>query len=359
MRVRAQTSGGTMKFAMPGGPIEGPSAWYGPDLAQSDAWMYTLSGAECDELDAALGRVRDADIATIRRADFPLPKLGPALDELRAEVLRGRGFVLLRGLDVDRYSTAEAAAIYWGVGAYFGATVPQNGKGHLLGHVIDLGRNPDDVNSRIYQTTARQTYHCDSCDIVSLLCLRKAKSGGLSSLVSSVTIYNEMSKRRPGLAALLFEPFDTDRRGEIPAGRNPYYTTPIFNWHEGLLTTQFVRRYIDSARRFADLAPLTDFQTEALDLFEALTNDDALKLDMAFEPGDMQFVHNHQVLHDRTEFEDWPDKKRHLLRLWLCPPDGRPLPAAFEDKYNGDLAIGNRGGIYMSGATLHAPLEPV
>lgn len=358
MRVRAQASGGETGFPMPGGPIDGPSAWHGPELARSDAWMYSLSDADHDELDAALERVRDADIAKIRRADFPLPKYGPMLDELRAEVLRGRGFVLLRGLDLDRYSMAEAAAVYWGIGAYFGGPVPQNAKGHLLGHVIDLGRDPEDVNSRIYQTTARQTFHCDSCDIVSLLCLRKAKSGGLSSLVSSVTIYNEMSKRRPDLAALLFEPFDADRRGEIPAGRNPYYTTPIFNWHEELLTTQFVRRYIDSARRFCDLAPLTPTQTEALDLFEALTNDDALKLDMAFEPGDMQFVHNHQILHDRTEFVDWPDKKRHLLRLWLCPPDGRPLPASYEDKYNGDLAVGNRGGIYLPDATLHAPLEP-
>ena len=138
---------------------------------------------------------------------------------------------------------------------------------------------------------------------------------GVSSLVSSVTIYNEMAKRRPDLTALLFEPFDADRRGEIPAGRNPYYTTPIFNWHEGLLSTQYVRRYIESARRFPDLDELSEKQVEALDLFEALTDDEALKLDMDFEPGDMQFVHNHQVLHDRTAFEDWPDKKRHLLRL--------------------------------------------
>ncbi|NKB57909.1 MAG: TauD/TfdA family dioxygenase [Alphaproteobacteria bacterium] len=344
---------------MPGGPISGPSAWYGKDIESSTAWIYHLSDSDLVELHGALQAVqsRGLDIAAIRRTDFPLPTLGATLDKLRGDVLRGRGFVLIRGLPVERYSMEEAAILYWGIGCYFGSAVPQNAKGHLLGHVIDLGRDPQDTSARIYQTTARQTYHVDTCDIVSLLCLQKAKSGGLSSLVSAVTIYNEMSKRRPDLAAVLFESFEADRRDEIPPGRNPYYSAPIFSWHDGLLTTQMVRRYIESARRFPDLNPLTDIQIEALDLFEKLA--DELCMFMEFAPGDMQFVHNHQILHDRTEFEDYPDKKRHLLRLWLCPPDGRPLPPSYEDKYNGDIEIGKRGGMYIDGATLHAPLEPV
>lgn len=352
---------GDVAIPMPDGPIAGPSAWHGKDMAKSTAWTYTLSDAELDELHGALGAVHEEGraITDIRRADFPLPNLGATLDELRGEVLRGRGFVLLRGLPLERYSLEEAATLYWGVGSYFGTAVPQNAKGHVLGHVTDLGRAAEDVNSRIYQTTARQTYHTDNCDIVSLMCLRKAKSGGYSSLVSSVTVYNEMIKRRPDLAAVLFEYFDTDRRGEVPEGRNPYYSAPIFHWHEGLLSTQFVRRYIESARRFQDLPPLNDVQIEALDLLEALAEDPSICLQMEFEPGDIQFVHNYQILHDRTAFEDWPDRKRHLLRLWLCPPDGRPLPESFEDKLNGNIAIGKRGGMYITGANLHAPLEPV
>lgn len=344
--------------AMPDGPIAGPAAWYGKEMERSTDWIYTLSAADIDEIEAAVKSVRDRglDIADIARADFPLPKLGPILDELRAETLRGRGFVLLRGLPVERYSREEAATAYWGVGTCFGRPRPQNAKGHLLGHVIDLGRDPDDPGARIYQTTARQTYHTDTCDIVSLLCLQKAKSGGLSSLVSSVTIYNEILARRPDLLPVLFGTFETDRRNEIPPGRKPWYTAPVFAWHEGLLTTQFVRRYMESARRFPEVPPLTDRQIEALDLFEDLA--DELCLFMEFAPGDMQFVHNHQILHDRTEFEDYPGKKRHLLRLWLCPDDARPLPPGFEDKYNGMTEIGNRGGMYIEGATLHAPLEP-
>jgi hypothetical protein len=308
MQVRMEAASGKAVTEMPGGPISGPSAWYGKDMENSTAWIYTLSESELSELDDALGmvRARSLGIADIRRADFPLPKLGPMLDELRAEVLRGRGFTLLRGLRLADRSIEDAATLYWGIGSYFGQAVPQNAKGHLLGHVIDLGRDQHDTSARIYQTTARQTYHVDTCDIVSLLCLQKAKSGGLSSLVSAVTIYNEMRKRRPDLATVLFEYFEADRRDEIPPGRNPYYSAPIFSWHDGLLTTQMVRRYIESARRFPDLQPLTDIQTEALDFFEKLA--DELCLFMTFEPGDMQFVHNHQILHDRTEFEDFPDK---------------------------------------------------
>lgn len=346
----------------PTGPIEGPSAWYGPDTAASNEWLYALSEAELGELEAAYEAVgeRGHDLMTIGREEFPLPTLGPRLDEIRHELLEGRGFAVLRGLPVERYSMEQAAAIYWGLGAYFGKPVSQNGDGHLLGHVRDLGYEPDDPNVRIYQTTDRQHYHSDSCDIVALLCLKTAREGGLSSLVSSVTIYNEMARRRPDLAEVMFQPFEVDRRGEVPEGGKGYFPIAAFHWFEGRLSTRYVRRYIESARRFDAVPPLTAEQIAALDLFDELTNDPALKIDIEFKPGDMQFLHNHQILHDRTAFTDWEDpaKKRHLLRLWLCPPDGRPLPDAFAGNY-GSVEIGDRGGIRAPGMVLRAPLEAV
>jgi hypothetical protein len=213
---------------------------------------------------------------------------------------------------------------------------------------------------RTYQTTKRQYYHTDSVDLVALLCVRKARSGGLSSLVSSVTAYNEMLARRPDLVSVMFEPFYVDRRGEVPPGMDPWFALPIFNWYDGALTTIYVRRYIESAQRFPEVPRLTAQQVEALDVFDAILEDPRVHLQMAFEPGDIQLVHNHQILHDRTEFEDWPDpsRKRHLLRLWLCPPDGRPLPPAFAERY-GTVTIGDRGGIVVAGAKPHAPLEVV
>ncbi len=346
---------------MPPGPIDGPDAWRGKDLAGSTHWSYTLTSSDIEELDVALATVesRCLPLMHIGRDDFELPWLGPKLDELRGEIIRGRGFVLLRGLPIERYTLEQSAKSYWGIGAYLGRPVSQNAMGHLLGHVIDLGRDEHDPNARIYQTNARQFYHADSCDIVGLLCLRKAKSGGSSTIVSSVTLYNELLKRAPDLVEELFRPFHFDRRGEVPPGQPPWYRIPVFNWHAGRLSTHYVRRYIVSARRFQGVAQLTERQLACFDLLDELADDPDLHLSMDFEPGDIQFLHNPQILHDRTAYEDWPEpnRRRHLLRLWLCAPDGRPLPAPYAGRW-GSNEIGNRGGIVVEGQTLVAPLVP-
>ncbi len=229
----------------------------------------------------------------------------------------------------------QSALAFLGLGLHLGNLRSQNAQGHLLGHVRDQGLSSKDPNVRIYQTRERQNYHTDSCDVVGLLCLHPARSGGLSSLVSTVTIFNELRRRRPDLARVLFEPIETDRRGEASPGQRPFFRIPVFNWHAGLLTTIYHRPYIESARRFAEVPPLTPLQTEALDAFDALANDPALHFFMEFRAGDVQLVHNHTLLHDRTAFEDWPEpeRRRHLLRLWLAPAEARPLPAVFAERY--------------------------
>jgi hypothetical protein len=233
----------------------------------------------------------------------------------------------------------------------------QNAQGHVLGHVRDLGKSSSDPSVRIYQTHERQGYHTDSCDVVGLLCLQRAKSGGLSSLVSSVTLFNELRRQRPDLLPCLFEPIETDRRGEVAEGQKPYFQIPVINWHDGLLSTIYQRKYIDSARRFLD-APLTPRQIEALDLFDALAEDPRLNFAMEFLPGDVQLLHNHTLLHDRTAFEDWPEpgRKRHLLRLWLAPLHARRLPPVFAERF-GSTAPGDRGGVTVKGVRPIAPLD--
>jgi hypothetical protein len=341
--------------------VEGPSAWIGAELARHpEQWIYTLSPAEIDEVESAVATVRGRDLAGLTRADFPLAKLGPVLDKLREEVLDGRGFVLIRGLPVEGKPIADSAAAYWGIGTYFGNARSQNAMGHLLGHVRDLGVATTDPNVRTYQTTERQHFHTDSCDIVALLCLKTAREGGLSSIVSSMAMYNEMARRRPDLLKRLFEPFATDRRGEVPVGEKPYFDMPVYNVHEGHVSAIYSGTYIRSAQRFPEVPRLSAADTEALEMFDDLANDKELRLDMELRPGDMQFLHNHTCLHDRTAFVDWPEpeRKRHLLRLWLAAPGARPLPPIFVQRY-GSIAIGDRGGIICEKTRLHAPLEPV
>jgi len=349
-------------YPVPPGVIEGPAAWCGPRLDASREWVWHFSEDELVELDAAMVAVKakGIDIVDIQKTDFPLPTLGPKLDEIRQELLVGRGFVLFRGLPVARYTIEETAILYYGFGMHFGLSIPQNAKGHILGHVKDLGYDQTDPNVRIYQTTARQTFHTDPCDFVSLLCLKPAKKGGLSSIVSSVTVYNEMVRRRPDLAKVLFQPIESDRRGEAPEGRKGYHTMPVFNWFKGSLLTLYHRSYIESARRFEDVAELTDAQRDALDLLDELANDPSLKLDMEFNPGDIQILHNYQILHDRTDYEDWSEleRKRHLLRLWISAPDGKPLPEPFAENF-GSIEIGSRKRGFMRDMVKEytAPLE--
>jgi hypothetical protein len=340
--------------------IRGPSAWYGPEMAHCGDWLEPLSSAELTEIERACTALTDrqGDWHTLSTADYPMPNFGPRLSRILNEVLEGRGFVLLRGLPIERWGRRLSAAAFLAIGLQCGRLCSQNGQGHLLGHVKDLGLSSRDPNVRIYQTKERQNYHTDSCDVVGLLCLQPARSGGRSSLVSSVTIYNEMCERRPDLVRVLFEPIETDRRGEVPAGQEPYFRIPVFNWYAGLLSAIYQRSYIESARRFAGVPPLLPRQIEALDLFDQLANDPALNLEMDLQAGDIQLVHNHALLHDRTAFEDWPepDRKRHLLRLWLAPETARPLPPVFAERY-GSVVPGQRGGVMVPGMRLTVPRE--
>jgi hypothetical protein len=333
-------------------PIGGPSAWYGPDVSNRDEWIEPLSSGELSEIESASRQLvkQEVDWQTLHVDDFPLPSLKPRLARILREVLDGRGFVLLRGFPVERWGRRLSAVAFLGLGVHWGNLRSQNRHGHLLGHVKDLGLSSQDPNVRIYQTRERQNYHTDSCDVVGLLCLCPARTGGLSSLVSSVTIFNEMKGRQPELARVLFERIETDRRGEVPPGQKPYFCIPVFNWHQGLLSTIYHRNYIDSARRFPDVPPLTNQQVAALDLFDRLSNDPALHFQMELRAGDIQLVHNHTLLHDRTAFEDWPEpeRKRHLLRLWLAPTGARPLPSTFAERY-GSVVPGQRGGVEVSG----------
>jgi hypothetical protein len=173
-------------------------------------------------------------------------------------------------------------------------------------------------------------------------------------------MYNEMARHRPDLLKRLFGPFATDRRGEVPVGEKPYFDMPVYNEHEGYISAIYSGTYIRSAQRFAEVPRLTAEDTEALEMFDDLANDTELRLDMELRPGDMQFLHNHTCLHDRTAFVDWPEpeRKRHLLRLWLAAPGARPLPPIFAQRY-GSTATGDRGGIICEKTRLHAPLEPV
>lgn len=330
-------------------------------MATSDAWLYHLTETDISDLDRTVYFMEKDGISVsdIELDDFSFPKLGATLAEIKDAVLWGRGFAVIRGVPVERYTRLQAAIAFWCLGLHIGVPVSQNAKGHVLGHVKDLGgtslKNP--VN-RGYQTSERLPFHTDQCDVVGLLCLDTAPVGGDSLITSPITIHNEMLKRRPELVAALAEPLYIDRRNEIPEGKDPWYRMPVFNYYRGYLSTYWTVSYIRSAQRFEELPRFTPELVEALDMFEELAQE--LSFSMRMERGDIQLLHNHVVVHSRTAFKDTPDPthRRHLFRLWLATPDGRPLPPIFAEQY-AHLKPGERpaGGIIVPGTKFTAPLD--
>lgn len=302
-------------------PIEQSCAWRGPDIADSGEWVHRLSAAEIGELAAAMEQAKaaHASFETVRREDFPLPTLGPVIEGWGRQLDQGRGFVLVKGFPVERYSKEDCAIAYWGIGQYLGTPVAQNSDGELLGHVRDTGEDPDDPGVRLYRTTRKQDFHTDGADIVALFCLRPSKSGGTSRIVSSVTVHNEILARRPDLHERLYDRYYWDRHDEESPGEQPYFIVPICTLDQGRLRTNYAGWYIRDAQRHDMVPRLSEDQRAVVDLVEEVANDPALYLDVEFEPGDMQFLKNSVILHQRTDYEDYdePDRKRHLLRFWM------------------------------------------
>lgn len=325
----------------------GPHAWAASTFAEPLDWCWSLSDRDIDVVLTATMAYADLDVDDVpilTLTDVPLPDLADRLAALRETLISGRGFEVIAGLPVAEISAGHSAAVFLAFGAHLGNTRKQNAAGHLLGHVRNVGADVADPTVRIYQTNERQTFHTDSADVVGLLCLQDAESGGESMLVSASAIYNEMLNTDEALAHLLFEPIATDRRGEVPAGADPFFLIPVLNWHDDALTVIYQRQYIESAQRFEDAPRITPQAVAALDLFDEIANRPEMNLRMQLAPGDMQFVHNHSLLHDRTGFVDRPGDPRHLLRLWLSIPGDRELPEVFASRY-GSITVGNRGGV--------------
>lgn len=355
--------------ALAGGPgslplerYDGPQNWYGRDMAQcANEWTHRWTAEEIAEIEAAFAKVDRCglDILDIRSAEFPLPKVANRLAQIKRYVLHGPGFFMLRGLPIESWTNRQAAVAYWGMGMHIGQPCSQNGEGHVLGHVKNLGLDYKDPLARGYQTNARLAYHTDSSDIVGLLCYKPGKSGGLSSIVSSTTVYNEMVKRRPDLVEVMMHPFQRTRWGEIPEGKRAWAELPVFMPHQGRLIVHYVRSAIRKGQLIKGVKALTDKQIEALDFFDNLTGDSEIHLDMEFRPGDIQLLCNHSILHSRTAFLDYdePEKRRHLLRLWLACEDGPPLPTWMTDAYEGKTSNGRPNGIQLPGVPFKALLD--
>ncbi|MDZ3832722.1 MAG: TauD/TfdA family dioxygenase [Sphingopyxis sp.] len=326
-------------------PVDTPAPWRGAVLQQrEDIWRREFEPAEMTELLETSERALTAtpDITAIDSDHFPMPRVADRLRQWRSELADGPGMLLIRGLPVRDIGKAHAAAAYWLVGAQLGEPKAQNGAGQRLVDIRDVGPDGIEKRSRLYKTRKELTFHTDGADIIGLLCLRAGKSGGVSRICSSVHVHNEIVRRRPDIAGLLYQLYHHHAHNEFGPEGQRTFEYPIVSRSGTMFRMLLLSWYIRAAADdFPDIATLSADQLALLDLLEQIPQEDGVALDMNFQEGDMQFLRNAVVLHARTEYEDWPhpDDKRHLLRLWLTAPD-------FED---GDARL--RSGFTASAET--------
>ncbi len=302
-------------------PLDSPAAWRGDQVRASDEWRYMLTADEIGEIKAAIetSKANGKPLADQTVSDFPLPSLSGKFEGWRRELMEGRGFQVISGVPVLEWERQDSERFFWCFGLHLGRPGAQNPQGDLLGHVTDTGDSADDPFVRLYRTAANIEYHCDAADVVGLLCLQKAKSGGKSRIVSSVSVFNEVLKRRAGLTPQLFDSFMLDRRNEGDDGMPGYVPIEPCRFANGQLRTFYHADYFRSVVRHDDVPAFTEERKALMDLYEEVAADPNLYFDMDLAPGDIQLLSNHTNLHARTDYEDWPEpeRKRHLLRLWL------------------------------------------
>ena len=297
--------------------------WKGQEFELDKSWLFEGKDKEISHFVDLARRLAPKlinnpnNILTMEPQMFDL---GPFRDRLRnimSCVRNGPGVALYRGLPTQDLSLLEIALIYWGIGKHIGIAQSNNSEGDMIGHVVDAGRNLNDPNHRGYQTNATMDYHCDQTDIVCLLCINTAKSGGLSKLSSSILIYNELLKRRPDLVELMCQPFYWTKHSEKNSGEAPYYKSPIFNFIDNTLSIAFGPKHIEKGHALEGVPEMRPKQVEGISLMESIAEDFHAKMEL--KQGDIQFVNNYTVVHTRTAFDDWPDsdRKRTLWRLWL------------------------------------------
>ena len=299
--------------------------WKADSFDDPASWFYTLSDACLAELDAFVQELKDdpRPVTEVRIQEAGFASCGACLQPVLEAVDSGSGFAIVDQVPLERSSVEDAQTVYWLVGQMLGLPFEQDVKGTLLYDVCDTGQDVR-KGARFSVTNAESSFHTDGAfnpqapDFVGLLCLRTAKSGGQSQLLSAATLHNELLQRHPDVLETLYEPFYFDRRGQFREGEQPFSETPIFRWDGQALRIKYIYYYIQVGHESVN-RPLTPEQVKALDVLESLIRREDLSVEFSLEPGQMLFTNNGWILHNRTAFEDHVviDRRRYYVRLWL------------------------------------------
>lgn len=323
-------------------PLTGPHIWTGAEMTASDAWRRPWREAELAEIDHALAHAKaaGADWLSVDQENFPLDKTARALEAVAEELENGRGFQLLTGLPVTKFAPDDLRLVWMGLGRWLGHPVTQDFEGQMMRDIEaqpgDLGKRHDKMaaagggeflssKARTY-SNGQLRFHTDRADVVGLLTVRQAASGGESRIASTAAVHNAILADRPDLLELLYQPIYRSRLGEEPGGEHIAYPLPVFGIQDGKLTSHYSRTYVEAAQLRPETPRMSDDQWAALDMLAEKAT--ALSLAMTLAPGDIQLINSHVTYHARAAFQDDAanGQARLLHRLWLAMPNSRPLP---------------------------------
>jgi hypothetical protein len=336
--------------------LEIDAAWKGEQLFARPEWQYRFTSAEIDELLAVAGQMQVLEGATAVEPDrVALPRLSPKLERIQEQLERGAGAVRLRGFPPEGISLDCARSAFWAVCRHIGTPVSQSAQGERIFSVRDTGLSKDDKRARGPNTRKPLGFHTDRCDVIAFLCYRQAQSGGENQLVSSVAIFNHLLTERPDLVEVLMQPYWYQRHNVDTGNALAYCEQPIFSICEGHFAASLLRVLIERAYASPETPEMSPLQREALDRIEEVAESPEFHVTFRQEPGDLLFLNNFVTLHRRTAFTDHsdPERKRHLLRIWLSVPNSRPLDPRFAANYGSTAAGAIRGGMKTKKGSLH------
>jgi len=332
-----------------GSVVAQPKAWLASDIKNSSDWVRPLLESERQALRSGLDKFlrlgRPVEESTGR--DFDFGDLGTLLRDLDEQLSRGFGLVVLKGFPIEDLSEDEVKALYWGFTNHLGVLRPQGKNSALINHVRDAGGVYRAAGGRGYNTNVELDFHVDFSDLVGLLCIKDAKSGGTSKACSSMALFEHLKREAPDLASALMEPLYYSRQDEEAPDEPPFYMTPVVAFEEGRFSCRYTRNHIRYAARHEGAKAPSDRQEQAMEWMDAAAKTEKFTFDMRLTPGDLQLINNHVVLHSRTAYEDHeePEKRRSLLRTWISTPNSQPLSPMMVQAFHDHRAGAVRGGI--------------
>src|SRR3984885_14386384 len=343
-------------------PSDHKMIWRGGDFTKEDI-AFDLTARHRAALEDVLHRVAGTEIPDTAPPDCRPPGLDADLERVFDEIQEGRGIVIVRGIPVAEHSVEDVSRMFWALGAHFGRGVSQSAVGDVLGMVRDETPRGGEESARGYTSRRELSLHVDLAQIVGLMCVRRAKSGGKSQYAAGLAIHNEIAATRPDLLPVLYRGFPYHRRGEEAPDASCItpYDIPVFSVRDGEMSVFMVREIFNAAFRELKRA-FTVEEIEAIDTFRATAQ--RLQFETRLEPGEATFLNNYTVMHARSEFDDWdePEQKRLMLRLWLdAERKRRPVVPEIHiyENHGGGSGIDKQPGRGRPGASYRAPDELV